>query len=625
MDRTSVIASRGRILGFLLLAFVFSLSSVLPARADGIFFKDRRFPVPPPIPAQRALIVHRDGKELLVVESTLDADGQTFGWILPVPAKPTSVQEVTAGALDTLDLATRPKVLSDGSSTEVLVILGLVFVLVLALRLYFARRRGEDPPRGGLESMVVLLALLGLLFVFAIPNLGAGRLGIATPTIPGVLATEPQRVGNYEVTVLEARDAGALGGWLEKSGLAPVPPAGKAIVDDYIAGGWVFVAVRLVRDGAGLAAPHPLAVAFPSEKPVYPMRLTALAGGTTDLRIHVVAAGSAEGAPLEARFSGMFEKGTRAILGHHGQEDRQVLACGGPWEMRALAHPFLLDRLWDGCVVTRLEGAMAPRDMDRDLVFTVGDTTPRTYVLYTPAEAWRKAMGTVAWFWALALFVLLFVPDSSLPALGARGSPFIRWVLVVTVVAGGAVALVRIPLPKIPEAQLVTGQDPFRLSGFGSRILRENDGYAGKPLPEVRAFLESKFRAFAVSNPYTGKPIGWGDSPGGFQLLEDYRGPVLRVWSLEGAPIDRPWFTDRIEWILYDVHWNWPPGGVGAEEVRKRLFPDGAFIRGLRNPFTGEPVRQGRDPGNAEVVEENRAIFLRIWFREGKSCDYRIQ
>ena len=79
-----------------------------PALADGCFFKNRGFPVPPSIPAQRALIVHRDGKELLVVESTLDAEGQTFGWVLPLPARPTDLREATPGALDTLDLATRP-------------------------------------------------------------------------------------------------------------------------------------------------------------------------------------------------------------------------------------------------------------------------------------------------------------------------------------------------------------------------------------------------------------------------------------------------------------------------------------------------------------------------------------
>jgi len=591
------------------------------ARADGCFFKDRRFPAPAPIPAQRALIVHRDGVERLVVESTLDAEGQAFGWVLPLPSTPTSVEVSTPGALDTLDLATRPRIVTRGSVIEILVPVGLIVVLAFALRLYGAGVRGDQPLGKSPAGAFVLVALLALLAaMISIPNLLAGRLGM--PTVPGVRASDPQRVGNYEVTVLQARDATALGAWLEKSGLAPVPEAGRPIVDDYAARGWTFVAARLVREGKGPAAPHPLSVTFPSARPVYPMRLTALAGGTTDVRLHVVAGGAASCPPLEIRFSGAFREDEVDVSGFAGERGR-MLVHGDPWEPRRVAHPSLRENLWDGCVVTRLEGSMASADMTRDLEFEVGGTETRVHVLHTPAAAWREALSSVAWFWAAAVLALVLVPDGRLPSLGARGSPFFRWVVVLAAAGGAATALIRMPLATIPESDLVSGGSPFRFAGVSARILREIDGYAGRSPAEARAVLESNFRAHGTTNPFTGKPVRWGDSPGDVLLLEDHRGLVLRTFSLEGAPVDRAWHVERLRGMLVESNARRPTGTL--DEARRSVFPDGSMAGGVRSPFTGAPVREGRDPGDAEVAEKGGRLLLRAWFREGRNEDLEIR
>lgn len=595
------------------------------ALADGCFFKERRFAAPSPTPAQRALIIHRDGVERLVVESTAEPEGQTFGWILPLPAKPSSVEVATPGVLDTLDLFTRPRIESRGSWLEVLLPAGLVFLLVMALRLYDSRRKGSPTIRGTLEVTVVALLLLGLLAVVAIPNLQAGRLGPSGADIPGVASSEPRRVGNYEVTVLEAKDASALGSWLEKNGLSGLPPAGFPIVDSCIARGWVFLAARLEREGAGPATPHPLSVTFPSAKPIYPMRLTALAGGTTDLRLHVVANGSAACAPLDVRFSGRLEVRESPLYGFWGEAPRSMLASGSSWDGRGLAHPGLHDLLWSGCVVTRLEGSMTSAAMDRDLEFDIGPLEEYTHVLYTPRAAWLRAAKDWSWVWMVALLVLLLFSDGRLASLGASGSPFLRWILVATAAFGAFVTILRFTLPTIPAVNVVAGgnRTPFQYSEPLWRLLHESDVYTARPLPEVRSLLEGKLRDGGLRNPYTGRPLRQGDSPGDFDLVEDHRGPVVRVRSLEGAVLELPWFTERIEGILY--HRNDRIDATTIVDARRLLFPAGDFTAGLRNPFTGSPVREDRSPGNAELVEEDGKVRLRAWFREGNHEDFPLR
>ncbi len=598
-----------------------------PVRADGLFMKDRAFPVPPGIPAQRALIVHRDGVESLVVESSLDAAGQTFGWVLPIPARPTALEEVTSGALDTLDLATRPRVVTRDSLAELLIPAALALLLIAVLRRYEAardrRRESGGPVKSGV--LTVLLCLLAVLFAMvAIPNLHAGKLGIAGVEVAGVRASDAQRVGNYETVVLEARDGSALDAWLERNGLAPLPAAGVPVVADYISRGWVFVAARLAREGTGPATPHPLAVRFPAERPIYPMRLTALAGGRTDLRIHVVAGGSASCAPLEARFSGEFTDATVSPAGLSFPDPRPMLSHGPSWSARRIAHPGLLSRLWSGCVVTRLEGGMVSAAMDRDLVFDVGETVPGLHVLHTPEAAWRDALESVVWWWVVALLVLTVVPGRVLPALGGGpASAFLRWGLLLTVLGGAAVAAVRLSLQTVAATDIVRGVSPGGRDGAWRRLLAGTGGYGGKSLAEVRALVEDRVRDAGLRNPFTGRPAVRGDAPGDFDVIEDHRGPVLRLWSLEGATVDRAWHVARVEARIYPDSGS-TPSSAGVEEAVRLLFPDGTFRGGVENPFTGAPMRLGPDPGDAEILLEKGKVVFRLRFRDGKFEDVSI-
>ena len=94
----------------LTMSFLFWTGSPL-ARADGVYISERAYLKPPAIPAQRAMLVFRNNTEKLVIESDLDGPGQRFGWIIPLPARPTRIEKTSPGLLHTLSLTLQPKII----------------------------------------------------------------------------------------------------------------------------------------------------------------------------------------------------------------------------------------------------------------------------------------------------------------------------------------------------------------------------------------------------------------------------------------------------------------------------------------------------------------------------------
>lgn len=100
-----------------------------------------------------------------------------------------------------------------------------------------------------------------------------------------------EQVGIYDVSILSADEPGALLDWLNKNGYA-FPDEGGPLLDTYIEeGGWYFVAARVLPgERANLAGDvHPLWFSFDAERPLYPMRLTALMKDYVDVLIYVLA------------------------------------------------------------------------------------------------------------------------------------------------------------------------------------------------------------------------------------------------------------------------------------------------------------------------------------------------
>lgn len=115
--------------------------------------------------------------------------------------------------------------------------------------------------------------------------------GAAPDAGAGVTVTDHTEVGPYEVAQLTGTDSGAVTTWLGRHDFT-LPPALAGALTPYLKEGWLVVAVRLTPDGAGgtFAEGMPsMRLTFPTDEPVYPMRLSATAEYTQSLRLYVLA------------------------------------------------------------------------------------------------------------------------------------------------------------------------------------------------------------------------------------------------------------------------------------------------------------------------------------------------
>ena len=521
-----------RILMALGCAFGLYLGACRNAWADGIKMPEKAYLKPPAIPAQRAFIGWRDGTETLVVESTLDGEGQRFGWIMPVPAEPAQVEKGSTGFLDTLQGQLQPEIthkLGEGlDSLRQAALVVAAWALVLALWPGGVR---PVPALAALTAAVVFV--VGLLAPGLHKTRHASALGAA-----GVRVKRAGTVGSYDVAVLEADSAEALNGWLDENGFLQFGGQGAEMVDDYISKGWHFVAARLRREGSGLCTPHPLSIAFPSERPVYPMRLTALAESDVHLDLFVAAAGRARtpAAPMDVQFCDVWLYNERASYG--SQQAGYLPGFEARTFHAQLGHPVALQELWDGCCLTRLTGVLRPGDMADDVWLEVGKPAPARAHYYSEQGARQTAWLVALWVFSIGLAagVILLLPR------WRRRRERLYGVVTVVVAVSAASCLVglgvRAALPVV-ETRTESGQEALHALHLPRSLLHAvseaRPTLKGDTIPALREEVE---RCFAGSPHVSAGGLRQADGPGDWMLLEDGRGIVLRVFDLSGFPND---------------------------------------------------------------------------------------
>ena len=80
-----------------------------------------------------------------------------------------------------------------------------------------------------------------------------------------------------------------------------LPPGAEPILDEYVGEGWRFVAIRLAPGADGRL--KPLAVSFPTDAPVYPMRLAQLGTEPVNLTLYMLADGERQVEGLDPVFA----------------------------------------------------------------------------------------------------------------------------------------------------------------------------------------------------------------------------------------------------------------------------------------------------------------------------------
>jgi len=513
---------------FLVLLAIVLCAFAPGAAGDGIYIPERAFKKPPAIPSQRALIVFRDGVENLIVESTLDGKGRSFGWIVPVPAVPTDLAAVSPGIMDVLDFHTQPRITHDlGEYFVPICFLALFLVLLCA---WVVSARGAKLSTSYPVLVLLMLCLL-LASALLLPHLARAP-GIQSTSVT-VLSTA--RIGNYDVSVLEARDEAALASWLDANGFAFLPAEGLPIVGDYIAQGWVFVTAKLVRDGSGRAAPHPLSVTFPTAKPVYPMRLTALAGTRLALDLYVLADRQAQVDGLRLEYCDTYSAPLSAADGDH--TFRWVMAESSG---RELAHPALVNLVWPGAVLTKLSAEVEPAEMNADYVLSMAAPVADLPHVFSRQGARQTAALTALVFWSVMLFVLTLVKRRSIRE-RSRAYAVKRIVLPVTVASLLIVPFLYFALPKVDV--VTRGRHFFSDRAEAKTLTREAallflalEGFQEEGVAEIRAFFAERLRQVNYRNYVTGEPITMEDSPGNFTIHEKDGRIIFTAYTMTGRP-----------------------------------------------------------------------------------------
>ncbi|MFI6943003.1 DUF2330 domain-containing protein [Streptomyces sp. NPDC050418] len=121
----------------------------------------------------------------------------------------------------------------------------------------------------------------------------AGRTGDSSAGgAPSVEVTGREQLGPFDVAHLSASDPDALADWLDGEGFRLSDRLGQAL-RPYVDQGWQYVAIRLAPEKLGgplRGQLEPLRISFPSDRLVYPMRLSHLAAQPQALDLYVLAA-----------------------------------------------------------------------------------------------------------------------------------------------------------------------------------------------------------------------------------------------------------------------------------------------------------------------------------------------
>ncbi|MFW6126137.1 MAG: DUF2330 domain-containing protein [Chloroflexota bacterium] len=188
-------------------------------------------------PSQKAIIVHQDGREDLVLQVRYEGDVEEFAWIVPVPDYP--------------DVDVSPPELFEELA-------------------YFTAVEAYD---GG-----------GGLFA-CLPAGGASKES-------HVDVWEEDSIGIYDYAILSTTDPQALVEWLNAHGY-PFPHDGEEAIDHYVDKEWYFVAVRIhpgeEAEGLAQGTVQPLRLGFDSRDIVYPLKITSLSSDRCDVLLYVFA------------------------------------------------------------------------------------------------------------------------------------------------------------------------------------------------------------------------------------------------------------------------------------------------------------------------------------------------
>lgn len=486
----------------------------------------------PDIPVQRALVKYRNGIETLIIESTFDGEGDSFGWIIPVPNEPHKFEKISPGILKTLSLQLQPVIVQE----KPLDLEGTIFIIftvaLIALACFCIILWGL---RGIFPAIGIIV-----LFFLTIPYFISYRAGPESTTSvnPFVEIKGREIVGNYEIFVLKATDSFDLNTWLEKNGFSKFSANATRIIDDYISYGWCFAVAKLVAKENGLSTPHPILLEFKSRTAVYPMRLTALPGSTLYLELFVVA--EKEAVPVNYRIKKEYCDFFDSDHGYPSSGPEMVFKVRGAWRSSGeVAHSDAQKIMWNGCVVTKFADKVSSEQMNKDMVFAFKDTTPDWgSCLFVPASdhefqvAFSRA--TIVFIIGLLLLTIYFrmiVAQRNMLLFRKLFSVLFILCLAVFAMEFTVECIFSAMEPDEEKIQVVSfKRDDWRYSLDGCIA----DAFSDPEMQCDETLIEA-LKEYGCYNPFTGEPIIIEDSPGNILCERDEYDIDIKVFLQNGS------------------------------------------------------------------------------------------
>ena len=512
------------------LGIVAFLVSGSVALGDGCYFPQRTVRKIPDIVAQRAVLSWKDGKETLVISSALDSEAQQLGWIIPVPAVPETIEKATPGSLKTLEFCIQPRITHDLFPAVQSMIVVMLIGNALIGTLLFRRRYF-----GCLAISVLFFFLLIRLM------LPAGMSGSASAAkSSGVQVEKTATVGSYAISILRPSQPDGLDSWLAENGFAALPEAAGPIVADYASRGWVFAAIKLTRSESGANVPHPIKLAFASKEPIYPMKLTALAGGSPAFEVFVIGNDRASCGILPEEFCDRFSQETR-----YGDDPGEMQSWfSGQTTSCSVGHSAICSLMWDGCVLTKLAGKVDAAKMTDDIQFAWAPFKSHQDHYFTQSGAWSVA--AIVFVMLIGVGNILSMWDYARGFIQPREFAWycVSRLLPLSVFACLIAGAVFASLPKLDNADIqVSRWREYRLHSMGAScqaLLDEHPDLLKRPEPEIAACLLKSLQDLAredlpMKNPLTGGELTMEDSPGNFTIEKKMDRVVLRMYTGDGS------------------------------------------------------------------------------------------
>lgn len=226
----------------------------MTAFADGVFVVpkfvwDKRKDINEP--TQKAILVYDAGQEDMVLQVKYEGPLDEFGWLIPVPSRPTVKKDS----------------------------MKCFYELSQYTQRHFP---GEAPPPGKAHE-----------------DFGMATLSAGVAPEPPVKVVEIKTVGAYEIAVLSTRDSGALTQWLQTNQYY-FPPDKTDVLNSYVKQQWYFVAVKInlghslfgVRfsTASQLASGEltPLQISFATSQCVFPLKISSVNGRPSEVQVYVL-------------------------------------------------------------------------------------------------------------------------------------------------------------------------------------------------------------------------------------------------------------------------------------------------------------------------------------------------